>query len=85
MAKKATRLNKDNEARKQIAIMRMGGVPLRKIAEKTGRCLKTITNEVSRPEHKELIKRYVTAVSKNKLPAEHAETVVDTLEEHISV
>ena len=34
MAKKATRLNKDNEARKQIAIMRMGGVPLRKIAEK---------------------------------------------------
>ena len=85
MAKKATRLNKDNEARKQIAIMRMGGVPLRKIAEKTGRCVKTITNEVGRKEHKELIKRYVSAISKKKLPVEKADTVVETLEEHINV
>ena len=75
----AVHLNKDKEARKQIAIMRMGGVPLKKIAQITGRNVRTITKEVGRPEHKELIKRYVVAVGKKKLPEKHASKVAAAL------
>lgn len=75
----AVRLDKDREARKQIAIMRMGGVPLLEIAKLTKRNVRTITKEVGRPEHKELIRRYVEAVGKRKLPEKHAATVAKAL------
>lgn len=75
----AKRLSEDKEARKQIAILRMGGVPLTKIAEITKRNLRTISEEVRRPEHKELIQRYVVSVSRQKLPEKKASDVKQAL------
>ena len=85
MAQKRTdysvRLNKDLEVRKQIAILRMGGIPLRKIAKLTGRDVRTITNEVGRKEHKALVQRYVEALGRSKLPKELAAVVANALTE----
>ena len=75
----AVRLDKDIDTRKQIAILRMGGVSLSDIAELTGRNLRTIIKEVSRPEHKKIIQRYVTSVGKRKLPKVHAGVVEKVL------
>ena len=75
----AMRLEKDSAARKQIAILRMGGVPIRSIAKLTNRNVRTIITEVGRKEHKELIRQYVEAVGKKKLPETHAATVAKAL------
>lgn len=77
----APRLSKDPEARKQIAILRMGGVPLRKIAKITNRNVRTITKEVGRAEHKKLIQCFVVSVGKSKLPKKHAEKIENALKE----
>ena len=77
----AVRLDKDKETRKQIAILRMGGVPLRQIAKITGRNVRTITKEVGRAEHKKLIQRFVVSVGKSKLPKKVAETVAEAVTE----
>ena len=80
----AKRLSEDKEARKQIAILRMGGVPLTKIAEITKRNLRTISEEVRRPEHKKLIQRYVVSVGKKTLPADAQAVIEKALDEKAS-
>ena len=61
----AKRLSEDKEARKQIAILRMGGVPLTKIAEITGRyTFEPYDEEITRRRaYKELIQRKYTLSS----------------------
>ena len=76
----AVRLNKDHAARKQIAVLRMGGVPLRSIAKITGRNLRTIVKEVKRPEHKTLVKQYTLSAGKSSLPEKHVKAVERALE-----
>ena len=76
----AVRLDKDHAARKQIAVLRMGGVPLRKIAKITGRNLRTIAKEVKRPAHKKLVKQYTISAGEKSLSKEHIKAVEKALE-----
>ena len=71
----ALRLEKDKTARKQIAILRMGGVSLRDIAKITDRNVRTITKEIGRQEHKTLVQHYVISVSKQRLPKEDSHVI----------
>ena len=64
----AVRLNKDPVGRTQIAILRMAGFSSQKIADLTGRHERTINQELTRPEHKQIFQTYVASVGKKQLP-----------------
>ena len=77
----AVRLNKDPIGRTQIAILRMAGFSSQKIAELTGRHERTINQELTRPEHKQIFHAYVASVGKEELPEEEWEVVEKALKQ----
>ena len=78
---RSTAFSKDKEARTQVAVLRMAGFSAVKIAEKTGRHLRSVEAELRKPEHLTIIRRLVTPVAKKRLPETHWEVVENALNE----
>ena len=77
----APRLDKDPVGRKQIAVMRLAGFSCQQIADLTGRHRRTIDEEITRPEHKKIMRSCVNSVGKKKLPRDVWEVVEQALNE----
>lgn len=78
---RSTAFSKDKDARKQVAVMRMAGFSAVKIAEKTGRHIRSVESELRKPEHFDLIRRMVVPVAKKRLPETHWTVVEKALKE----
>ena len=65
---RSTAFSKDKDARTQVAVMRMAGFSAVKIAEKTGRHLRSVEAEMRKPEHYAIIRRLVVPIAKKRLP-----------------
>ena len=78
---RSTAFSKDKDARTQVAVMRMAGFSAVKIAEKTGRHLRSVEAELRKPEHYALIHRMVAPVAKKRLPETHWTVVENALNE----
>ena len=68
---RSTAFSRDKAARTQVAVLRMAGFSAVKIAEKTGRHLRTVEAEMRKPEHFNIIRRLVAPVAKKRLPKTH--------------
>lgn len=79
--KRSTAFSKDKEARTQVAVMRMAGLSAVKIAEKTGRHLRSVEAELRKPEHLVLVRRLVVPVAKKRLSEKHWAVVEEALNE----
>lgn len=78
---RSTAFSKDKEARTQVAVLRMAGFSAVKIAEKTGRHLRSVEAELRKPEHLTIIRRLVTPVAKKKLSGTHLAVIKEALKE----
>jgi len=78
---RSTAFSKDKEARTQVAVMRMAGFSAVKIAEKTGRHIRSVEEEMRKPEHFMIIRRLVAPVAKKRLPETHWAAVEKAMNE----
>ena len=81
----APRLNKDPIARKQIAVLKLAGLPTKRIAEITGRYKRTIDEEITRDEHKKLMRKYTLSIAKLRLPREAVSLIENALDDNEDV
>ena len=79
--KRATAFNRDPHARTQVAVLRMAGFSARKIAQTTGRHLRSVEAEMRKPEHFMIIHRIVAPVAKKRLPETHWDVVEKAINE----
>ena len=78
----APRLNTDPVARKQLAILRLAGVPHREIAKICKRSVKSITDEFKRSEHKKLMRQYTLSLARLHLPRDAQGLIEKALNEN---
>ena len=78
---RSTAFSKDKNARTQVAVMRMAGLSAVKIADKTGRHIRSVEAELRKPEHFALVRRMVAPVAKKKLSGSHWTVVEEALKE----
>lgn len=77
----AVRLSKDPIGRKQVALLKMAGFSSQKIADLTGRHKRTINKELTRPEHRKLFHKCITAIVKKELSGDARAVVEKALKE----
>ena len=78
---RSTAFSKDKNARTQVAVMRMAGLSAVKIADKTGRHIRSVEAELRKPEHFALVRRMVAPVAKKKLSGSHWTVIEEALNE----
>lgn len=78
---RSTAFSKDKGARTQVAVLRMAGFSAVKIAEKTGRHLRSVEAELRKPEHYALIRRMVVPIARKRLSEQHRAVVEEALKE----